>query len=153
MHLESSLWNPFVHLRCSWHPHNPKCHPSLGLVSQALPKRAASFTVTMFPSDHSDFTLGLLHMTWGGWGRRSICKGRCQGLQESCHGDQSLPILKKPITKNSVSYKGSDGKKPGTWMFKASSEKTNRLSVREKIQGPLQSVGPPQVPERKGNQL
>lgn len=40
-----------------------------------------------------------------------------------------------------------------TRRFKASSGKTNRLSSRGKVQGPCQSVGPPQVPGRKGNPL
>lgn len=59
----------------------------------------------------------------------------------------------KDNTFRAATDKGSAGDKLGTWRCKASSGKTNKLSLKEKFQGPLQSVGPPQVPWRKGDPL
>lgn len=140
--------------------------PQLGT---SVPVPSLESILLTLPLDHSDFTPEFrpVQVTLGASTQFTLFDGCGQGWGVRFSGKNvkdSKRVLEKirfylssespwwrMNTLAAGSYKDSAGEKKGTLRFRASSGKTSKLSLRKKFQGPLQRVGPPQVPGRKGD--
>ena len=141
------------------------------LLRTSVPVPSLESILLTLPLGHSDFTPEFrpVQVTVGASTQDTLFDGRGQGWGVRFSGKNakdSKRVLEKirfylssesPWWRTNKlaagSYKDSAGEKKGTWRFRASSGKTNKLSLRKKFQGPLQRVGSPQVPGRKGDPL